>query len=535
VLEALDPLVPPPPPKLPWNDDDPDPSKAPLMPKANMKPIRWLLDFAISRGYLESVQSELDLASNEIAPVLGEISRTGADADADADVDVDTDADTGADADAGEDELYGFSQPPTPSQSGFESSQPDSQSSYASARSHDSTGSFYSARSTIAAAEEEALSPVEEEALSPLPNIGYHDMIKEDNSFKYSGSYNFTQLRRHGWGNMTWNRAWKSGNNINDQWIDGDRYHGYWHHGLMDGPAFLVEYNENGGYIGTYVGMYHEGFRTIGTYFWADGIVYEGRWDEGDNMNGTGKMWSPTESGYDVYMGNYENRDKMGEGTYYWDNRDTFKGIWNIDKVSGVMRYNDSGYIYHGTWGKPEIGSGGSEDKMLVCDVYGPDKDHKLKHIGTLIQWNYTTVDDQDMHYMIYAQDGSRNRVYIDIEGVCNVIDEEDGVPPPSPPPSESQSSGFGSQLSSASFRSEADIAPITWSRRHPRRVYRMGVQRPISWGEGGGTRKKRGKSKNKDKGKGTHKKKQTGTRKNKGRSRSKGKHKGTRKRKGKL
>jgi hypothetical protein len=317
-------------------------------------------------------------------------------------------------------------------------------------------------------------------------------------------------------------------------------------------------------------------------------------------MNGTGKMWSPTESGYDVYMGNHENRDKMGEGTYYWDNRDTFKGIWNIDKVSGVMRYNDSGYIYHGTWGKPVIGSGGIEDKMLVCDVYGPDKDHKLKHIGTLIQWNYTTVDDQDMHYMIDAQDGSRKSVYIDIEGVCNVIDE-DGVPPPSPPPSESQSSddgsepsdngsqpsgfgsrssyygsqssdngsqpsgfgsqssdngsqpsGFGSQssdngsqLSSASFRSEADIAPITWSRRHPRRVYRMGrrvyrmgVQRPISWGEGGGTRKKRGKSKNKDKGKGkgkgTHKKKQTGTRKNKGRSRSKGKHKGTRKRKGK-
>ena len=493
-------LYTPHPPRLPWNEDQ-DPSVEPPMPKTDSVPILWLLNFAIDRGYVngESVASEVAHASNEVAPALGEVA----------------------------DDPYDFSQPQTPSQPGSQSSQPGSQSSqpgsqssYASARSDASTQSFYSSRSTKSAViddPEEASPPLEKDPLS-LPKIEYREMTKRDNSFKYSGSYNSTERRRHGWGKMTWNISDTGG------WIDGDRYHGYWSNGVMEGLGILVEYNEEMLYIGTYVGMHHAGNRTIGTYFWADGTVYEGEWDKNDNMNGTGTMWSPTESGYDVYVGNYENRDIQGKGTYYWANGDTFEGTWKSNsRVKGVMRYKGSNYIYYGDWGTPDVGSGGLDDKIIVCEVYRLYVDDgTLELKGTLSGWegihSYTAggiVYEYDIYTMIHENE--TRRVYIDVNGEYNEIKSSGHQQHPM-----DESSEYDSQRSSASsYGSEADIITITWRRRHPRRMNRGGI-RPGA--EGGGTRRNRGKSKKK--GKGTHKKKQKGTRKSKG----KGKQKGTRK-----
>ena len=571
------------PPPPPW------PSRAnkpyPPIPLHHDKPILWLLEF--TRGYTYTnpinLYVERDRASDEVAPEADEMEeeeKEGAEAEAESESEAEAEAEIGSDP-----ESYP-SQPSQPSQQSY---------SQLSVASNESTKSFYSARSMRSQAEdddeddtEEASPPAEEasppaEEASPQPPIRYKIMTKSDRSFKYSGFYNYPARQRQGWGNMIWNIGDLTSD---DGWRDGDRYHGYWDKGLMHGPGVLVEYNEEGEYLGTFVGIYENGIRKEGLYWWKDGSVYKGQWDENDGMTGKGTMWTLVEEEgpvYDIYIGDWVEKSRNGKGTYYWKGgRDVFDGTWNINRERGVMTY-ENGYTYDGTWGTPPIGGGGLEERMLDCRVYGPDADGEIEYKGFFMQWrNLYTVPDADNTsydlYMMMKIDGTQIRAYIDENGVCHELNDDDEDASDDDDEfdyEESPSQSSESQMSQASVassvpsvassaRSFASFAPSvassarsvasSWespvgrARRHPprlphvRRLVRgVFVDRRNMGAEGGGrnkTRKSKGKKKGTRKSKG--KNKQKGTRKSKGKNKQKGtrkskgkkKQKGTRKRK---
>jgi hypothetical protein len=74
-----------------------------------------------------------------------------------------------------------------------------------------------------------------------------------------------------------------------------------------------------------YQGEYkNDNFHGTGKYFWTNGSVYVGNFNEGCR-DGHGQWRSSVNDG-DMYEGEYKNDRKSGKGKYIWFNRCTFDG-----------------------------------------------------------------------------------------------------------------------------------------------------------------------------------------------------------------
>lgn len=84
-----------------------------------------------------------------------------------------------------------------------------------------------------------------------------------------------------------------------------------------------------------------------GTYYWADGTTYKGRW-KADMMNGWGEIKFPDGS---KYTGNFVNGIRNGHGIFIWANGDKYQGGFKGGKMhgSGIL-VQKSGIKHEGTW-----------------------------------------------------------------------------------------------------------------------------------------------------------------------------------------
>ena len=90
---------------------------------------------------------------------------------------------------------------------------------------------------------------------------------------------------------------------------DGQKYHGQWHHGVMQGS---------------------------GVYDWTDGEQYRGDW-VGDKSHGMGmRRWTNG----DRYEGEFKEGKRHGMGVHFYSDGDTFHGEFRNDMaVDGVFTW----------------------------------------------------------------------------------------------------------------------------------------------------------------------------------------------------
>ncbi|MEH0155452.1 hypothetical protein V6R21_14995 [Limibacter armeniacum] len=84
-----------------------------------------------------------------------------------------------------------------------------------------------------------------------------------------------------------------------------------------------------------------------GTYYWADGTIYQGRWNN-DKMQGRGKITYPDGSSYE---GNFLDGIRSGFGIFTWANGDEYQGGFKDGKMHGrgILTQKD-GTQHEGSW-----------------------------------------------------------------------------------------------------------------------------------------------------------------------------------------
>jgi hypothetical protein len=158
-------------------------------------------------------------------------------------------------------------------------------------------------------------------------------------------------------------------------WLNGQRYVGEWRSGKRNGFGTLFYAKDNVNRVLLYSGHFVDDIRSgNGTLEWQDGTfyrgefrggnrhghglqtyidgTYEGQWVN-DEKNGLGRL----DFNYDdeikslAYIGNFENDVRTGNGTYYWQNRDTYTGGHKNALREGYGVYHfANGQRYEGQW-----------------------------------------------------------------------------------------------------------------------------------------------------------------------------------------
>jgi MORN repeat len=74
----------------------------------------------------------------------------------------------------------------------------------------------------------------------------------------------------------------------------------------------------------------------------------------------------------DVYIGNYENGKRAGEGRFYFANGDMYYGNWDADQIHGFGRYYyNSGISFEGTFQRgARHGKGKLQKKDGELEIY---------------------------------------------------------------------------------------------------------------------------------------------------------------------
>ena len=118
-----------------------------------------------------------------------------------------------------------------------------------------------------------------------------------------------------------------------------------------DRCGFGTSYAEDGSII--YVGQWQDNEENgLGTYTWKSKITYQGECKNGE-ADGYGKMIFP-ETGN--YIGYFVGGKREGIGTFTWDVGDNYIGYWDNDKMNGQGTYTFSdGYAIEGTWDQNAI------------------------------------------------------------------------------------------------------------------------------------------------------------------------------------
>lgn len=125
-------------------------------------------------------------------------------------------------------------------------------------------------------------------------------------------------------------------------WGSGEIYTGSWVNGLMTGDGQMTWPG-----LGKYEGAFKDGKRNgYGTFTWqydremlvGDPVSFDGEW-KNDKIGESGKLvlW-----GVGCYEGSFEDQKKCGEGTFTWENGDTYVGTWQNDSMKeGTLTLSD--------------------------------------------------------------------------------------------------------------------------------------------------------------------------------------------------
>jgi len=171
-------------------------------------------------------------------------------------------------------------------------------------------------------------------------NIDEEIILYDDNGFFYSGYKEYTypngDIYKGNWNGKP------NGSGIME-YINHDKYSGYWLSGNMNGKG-TIKYANGDVYSGDWVNNEKNG---KGTIKYANGDVYSGDWIN-NKKNGKGII---KYINGDEYSGDWEDNEKNGKGTLKYINGNEYSGDWkdNEKNGKGIMVYV-SGSEYSGDW-----------------------------------------------------------------------------------------------------------------------------------------------------------------------------------------
>ncbi|KAL3912589.1 MAG: hypothetical protein SGILL_006822 [Bacillariaceae sp.] len=156
----------------------------------------------------------------------------------------------------------------------------------------------------------------------------------------FTGTIHRSSGMPHGFGKMVYH-------------LGGRYYEGDWHMGHWHGKG--VFRNQDGDvYEGHMVNDLKEG---TGKLQYADGRVFQGRFDDDEAVEGTIKFPDGAK-----YEGELHNGARHGFGVYYFNDGSVYEGdsVMNVFEGKGKMTWNDGGW-YEGGWSQGEIHGEGKE------------------------------------------------------------------------------------------------------------------------------------------------------------------------------
>ncbi|KAJ9595979.1 hypothetical protein L9F63_012800 [Diploptera punctata] len=127
------------------------------------------------------------------------------------------------------------------------------------------------------------------------------------------------------------------------------QYEGDWKHDYRHGYGILSKKQENDTYKSIYVGDWWNGKKHgQGRYHYADGSCFDGEWKNG-KRNGKGECFFADGS---YYFGEWKNDRFHGYGLFIQSNGNQYEGEWQFDKKHGHGKYYhlDSGQLQEGIW-----------------------------------------------------------------------------------------------------------------------------------------------------------------------------------------
>jgi hypothetical protein len=170
----------------------------------------------------------------------------------------------------------------------------------------------------------------------------------------FTGSIHRASGMPHGFGKMVYH--------LGGRYYEGDWFMGHWH------GKGIFRNQEGDVYEGHMVNDLKEG---TGKLMYADGRVFQGKFDDDEAVEGTIKFPDGAR-----YEGQLHNGARHGYGVYHFNDGSVYEGesVMNVFEGKGKMIWNDGGW-YEGKWSQGEIHGRGKEIRP----------DGSLRHDG---QWS---------------------------------------------------------------------------------------------------------------------------------------------------
>jgi hypothetical protein len=173
------------------------------------------------------------------------------------------------------------------------------------------------------------------------------------------------------------------GSIFNGEWINGvingngcwigtkkDTITGEFQNGLMHG------YAESTSAYGEYYGSWQNGNKSgIGSFFYADGSVYDGSWED-NKKEGVGEIFISNGDSYDGY---WSNNKRNNYGHYYFKNGDTYSGEWKDNYQNGYGTFESIALKYNGDWTDGKVAGSGDILYKKTGDQYKGNFKENLK------------------------------------------------------------------------------------------------------------------------------------------------------------
>jgi len=169
---------------------------------------------------------------------------------------------------------------------------------------------------------------------------------KSPEGFKYEGE--LVEGKMHGAGVLEkkdgtiYDGIWDSGVTGKGviRFVNGDIYEGRWKYGLFHGEGSFISKNKQ------CVGRWVKGLFVLGKKTDSFGVVYEGVWNEEENLNEGGIIFPNG----DFYQGEIQHFKMHGQGTLKQKNGVVLEGVWFEGGYVHGAKNDIDGSLNDGTW-----------------------------------------------------------------------------------------------------------------------------------------------------------------------------------------
>jgi hypothetical protein len=124
-------------------------------------------------------------------------------------------------------------------------------------------------------------------------------------------------------------------------WASGSKYEGTFENDSRNGFGVFTYSQESSDDLDKYKGSWRRAAKHgNGTLFWRNGMKYEGEFNK-NKRQGFGKLTFAEDDEFDrvVYIGNFKNDKKHGNGSLSWKSKARFEGNFENDQIQGQGRY----------------------------------------------------------------------------------------------------------------------------------------------------------------------------------------------------